>query len=143
MRSRYGILAAVIGIAALPLLGDRIRRKTEHCAMDGVAVAAAYRVRIEVEYGTHDVFCGVSCADRWLRLRRETPRRVLVTDCVTGSACPADQATFVRSFDGAAENAPDPIRVFARRSEAQRHVDAYGGTILQDAMRPLQIHGRP
>ena len=134
MRAPRSLLGAIalLGIAALPLMAERLRPRVERCAMDGVAVAPSFRVR-----AGERVFCGVTCAQSWLARSGVAPEGILVTDCVTGREIAASDAWFVRTLANRSDNAPDAIRVFAGRKDAEGHVEAYGGTILVGADRPF------
>ena len=123
---------ALLAIAALPLMAERLRPAVERCAMDGVAVVPSFRVRARDR-----VFCGVTCAESWLARSGGAPDGVLVTDAVTGREIAASEAWFVRTLANRSDGAPDAIRVFAGREEAEGHVEAYGGTILVGALRPF------
>jgi len=134
MRTPRSLLGAIalLGIAALPLMAERLRPRVERCSMDGVAVVPSFRVRA----GEH-VFCGVTCAEAWLARSGVAPDGIRVTDCVTGREIAAPEAWFVRTLGNRSDGAPDAIRVFAGRKEAEGHVEAYGGTILVGALRPF------
>jgi hypothetical protein len=128
---------ALLAIAALPLMAERLRSHPERCEADGVTVAPAFRVRVVARDGTTHAFCGVSCAQSWIRRKGIEPRAILVTDGVSGREVDAGEASFVRTVSTWSDGAPDFIRVFARREDAERHVSAYGGRILTGADRPF------
>jgi hypothetical protein len=133
---------ALLAIAALPLVADRLRSRSELCAMDGSAVKSCFRVRIVERSGTVRSFCGVRCADRWLARAGAVPRAVLVTDCGNGREVEAEAAWFLYTITGWGEEIPDFVRVFARRSDAERHASAHGGEILMGAERPFLLAKR-
>ena len=130
---------ALLAVAALPLVADRLRSRSELCAMDGSPVQSSFRVRIVETDGTVRSFCGVRCADRWLARSGTAPRAVLVTDCGNGREVSADSASFLYTMTGWGEDVPDFVRVFGRRADAERHAKAYGGEIMTGADRPLVL----
>jgi hypothetical protein len=121
---------ALLAIAALPLAAERLRPRVERCAMDGVEVRPAFRVRV----GTARTFCGVACAEAWIG-HEGAPAEVLVT--AQGREIDAKDAWFVRTARNRSEGAPDGFRVFAAREDALRHAEAHGGTLLSGAERPF------
>jgi len=138
-------VVALAGLAALPVVGDGLRRGAGNCAMDGVAIATPSCVRVVDADGSLRLFCCVRCADRWVGLNG-APRSILVIDGPTGGQIDAGSAWFVRSPATWGDGAPDGIRAFARRSDAERHVRAYGGRMLEGAARPFagveeEMHG--
>lgn len=133
---RWAGLAALVAVGALPLLGAWLRSGCERCGMDGAPVSPAFRVRVVTEDGRSPAFCGVRCAQAWLRAGGRA-RGVLVTDCASGREVSAEEATFVECVGLPAEGEPDPIRAFARREDAERHAAAHRGTILDGAARPF------
>lgn len=128
---------ALVAIASLPLVAERLRAPVERCAMDGVEVRPAFRVRVIDGDFAARAFCGVSCAEAWLRYGGIVPREILVTDGATGREIEAGAAWFVRTVANRSDGAPDGVRVFASREDAERHVKAYGGTVLAGANRPF------
>jgi hypothetical protein len=81
-------------------------------------------------------FCGVSCADRWLRSVDGGPGRVHVVDETTGREVPAEDAHFVRSVV-ARPGTGDRVHAFASRADAERHARTYAGVLLEGAERPF------
>jgi len=132
---------ALLCVAALPLVADGLRSHPERCEMDGVAIVPAFRVRVEERDGTTHAFCSVTCARSFLARSGWEPASVLVTDGLSGREIDARQAWFVRTLSNWSDAAPDGIRVFARREDAERHVQAYGGTILLGNDRPFAGEG--
>ncbi len=128
---------ALLGIAALPLVAERLRSRPERCGMDGVAVVPGFRVRVVESGGKGHAFCGVTCAEAWLARSGVAPAAVLVTDCAQGTEVDARAAWFVRTLANRSDGAPDGIRVFARKEDAARHVEAFGGRILVGSERPF------
>jgi len=122
----------VVAVALLPLLADRVRPARERCVEDAVAVDPAFRVRIRDAEGRWLPFCGVTCAERWLRRAPAPPLAILVVDCATGRELSAEHAFYVRALATMGREAPDAVRVFALRREAQRYEETYGGRILDD-----------
>ena len=145
---RLPISAALLAIAALPFVAERLRSPSERCTMDGSGVSISFRVRIVERDATVRPFCGVRCADRWLARTGAAPRAVLVTDCTSGREVKAEAAWFLYTITGWEEGVPDYIRVFNRRSEAERHARSHGGELLMGPERPLVVladrrDGRP
>lgn len=134
-RTRW--ILALLGLAALPLAADWIRGGSERCRLDGVELAPAFRVRVVAADGESLSFCGVRCAQIWLARCGPAPRRIRVTDGASGRECDARAAWYVRTMRGWDDRAPDLIRVFARRADAERFAGAYGGEILLASERPF------
>ena len=137
MKRRGWILALVV-VAILPWAADRLRNGSERCELDGVETAPAYRTVIVEADDTAHPFCGVRCAQLWLARHPAPPREIRVTDCATGRELAADDAWFVRSYGTWGDGAPDAIRVFARRADAEQHAEAYGGEMLLASDRPFK-----
>jgi hypothetical protein len=130
---------ALLCIAALPLVAERLREHRERCEMDGVALDPAFRalVRVAEEGGRTHAFCCVTCAESWISRRGVVPLAVLVTDGVSGKEIDARTAWFVRTLGNVSDGAPDPIRVFAREKDALRHASVHGGRVLSGWERPF------
>ena len=133
---------ALAAVAALPLVAERVRTGGETCAFDGVAVHAAYRARVMGADGVARSFCGVRCAEAWLAREGGAPARVFVTDCASGREVDAEGATYLRSVATWQDGAPDTVRVFAQREDAERHARAYGGVVLRGEERPFRVAAR-
>jgi hypothetical protein len=129
---------ALVAVAALPLAAERLRPRVERCAMDGVEIRPAFRVRVVEAGGTARTFCGVVCAEAWIG-HEGPPAAVFVT--AQGREIDAERAWFVGTARNRSEGAPDGIRVFAGREDALRHAEAYGGTLLSGAERPFAGEG--
>jgi len=84
---------ALLAIAALPLMAERLRPPVERCGMDGVAAAPSFRVRV-----AGHVFCGVTCAESGLARSGVAPAGALVTDGMSGRAIDAREA-YVGGFN--------------------------------------------
>jgi len=128
-------VAALACIAALPVLADAMRRAANGCALDGVAVDRASAARVAGLDGRARSFCSVRCAERWTA--RNGAGSVRVIDAPSGREIDARSAWFVRSAAAWGDGARDSIRAFARRGDAERHVRAYGGRLLEGAERPF------
>ncbi|MCK6461147.1 MAG: nitrous oxide reductase accessory protein NosL [Planctomycetes bacterium] len=137
LRRHLPAAVALLAIAALPLLAERLRGHPERCEMDGVAIDRAFRVRVAEEGGATHGFCGVTCAASWIARRGIAPAAVLVTDGASGREIDAGTAWFVRTLGNVSDGAPDPIRVFARREAAERHASVHGGHVLKGSERPF------
>lgn len=132
---------ALLCLAALPLVAERLRSHPERCEMDGAALNPGFRARVIETGGAAHAFCGVACARSWLALSGIRPATVLVTDCVQGSEIDARNAWFVETLANWSDGAPDTIRVFASKDDADRHVSAHGGRLLTGADRPFGGEG--
>jgi len=131
------VVLALLAAALLPWAADRLRGHAERCELDGVDVAPAFRVRVYEATGTVHSFCGVGCAQAWLERSGVAPQRVLVTDCASGREFDARTAWYVHTVAAWGDGVPDFIRVFARISDAERHVEAFGGSIVPVSDRPF------
>jgi len=130
-------VTALVVIALLPAFADLVRGSTSRCAQDGVAVDSNYAVYARYEGDVELEFCGVSCADLWMRRSGKPAIAVEVTDCVDGHRFAARNAHFVKIYVDWRESVPDPIRVFASREEALAHIREFGGELLVGPRRPL------
>ncbi len=140
---RAARLASFVGgiaaVAALPLLGRAVRAGgADRCALDGVAIEAATRIRIVDPGGRALPFCCVECAQRWLAGTAGSPRGIRVTDETTRAEVPAGEAWFVASRIRAPGASASNIHVFAREADARRHAEAFGGMVLEGDRRPLR-----
>lgn len=144
--ARHTVPAAILAAALLlPVLADRLRSSSDRCAMDGVPVRSSFVVHLRESSGRERLFCGVRCAQAWLVRTGIAPEQILVTDSASGRAIDARDASFVRTRAAAGDGTPDLIRVFADRADALRHVESYGGRLLDGAERPFggERHGVP
>jgi hypothetical protein len=132
---------ALLALAALPLVAARLRPAHERCEMDGVAIKPLYRVRVRGADGRAHAFCGVRCAALWIAGSGSAPADVRVTDTTTGTVIDARAAWFVETVANRGDGAPDTIRVFARKEDAESRVRAYGGRILAGSERPFGAEG--
>ena len=138
MRQRRVLHAVgLLGLAAFAGLAPRLREHGERCAMDGVHVDPEFRVRVVEGDGSAEVFCGVECASRWLSKEDPEEVHIVVTDSRTGAELDAASASYVLALATLRDGAPDPIRVFARRGDAERSVAAYGGELLTGKEEPF------
>jgi len=138
VRPRAWTLLALAAVAALPVVADRLRSGGETCALDGVAVHPGFRVRVVPAKGPARHFCGVRCAEAWLGRSGADARAILVTDCASGREIDAREAWYLETAVGV-DGAPDLVRVFARRVDAERHLRARGGVMLIGSRRPFPV----
>jgi hypothetical protein len=122
---------AIAGHAAAPPRGPA-------CALDGVALGASFRVRVESGDGDAGEFCSVHCAEVWTAGRRAP--RVLVRDETSGEDVDAAAATWVRSPVPTSRATAETLHAFRRRTDAAAHVAVHGGRILDDDERPFRGH---
>ena len=126
--------------AALPLLGQALGGRTAAgCAADGVALAGSPVVKLVGEDGAEVSFCCVGCAKGWPS--SPSPRRILVTDELTGRMFDARDAWFVRSMVVAQPATEDRVHAFASEEEARRHLRAYRGVFLTGPLHPFNRKG--
>jgi hypothetical protein len=136
-RRRLPAALALLCIAALPLVAERLRAHRDRCEMDGVALSPEFLVRVTEEGGETHAFCGVTCAESWISRSGVVPSAVLVTDGALGVEVDARTAWFVRTLSNVSDGAPDAIRVFARKEDAHRQARAHGGRVLTGRERPF------
>jgi hypothetical protein len=131
--------AALLALAALAVVPGRLREHgSERCAFDGALADTASRVRVVDADGRSRAFCSLSCASAWLQEAPPLPRSVFVTDETTGREVRARDAFFVRSAMPGSDPTTGRIHVFALRADAERHVSAFGGVLLEGGERPLK-----
>ncbi len=131
-------VAGILAAAALPLLGRSLRGEGEpRCALDGVRLDPARRVRIFESGGRERLLDCVDCARRWLERTGDRPREVVVVDESTGAAVPAGKAWFVESRVLAFPVCGSRIHAFALEADARRHAEDFGGFVLEGRRRPL------
>ena len=87
---------------------------------------------------TRYLFCCVRCAEIWLRGQPSPPRAVLVTDEESGEELDASAAWYVRSSVVTTPATGNRVHVFRSRADAERHADAYGGTVLARSEAPFR-----
>lgn len=132
-------LGGILAASSLPILGRAMRAGGEpRCAVDGVRIDASRRVRIADVAGGERLLCCVDCARRWLTRTGEAPRGILVVDEVSGAEIPAGKAWFVESRVLAFAVCGCRVHVFAREADARRHVEDFGGFVLEGDRRPLR-----
>jgi hypothetical protein len=137
--SRWLIVAlGLLIVVGLPLAGHWARSTSAaRCALDGVAIDRLYQVRVVDADGHDHVFCCIHCATTWLGRQSESPRRVFVTDEVTGQELDAASAWFVRSLVVTSPHTGNRVHVFAHRADALRHAAAAPGTVLRGSENPF------
>lgn len=127
---------AVIG---LPWLGTWVRRRgLPQCGLDGAPIEPIYAVRMIDADGKHWQFCCVLCAEYWLARQSREPRDIRVVDEATGQELAPGKAFFARSSIVTNAATGNRVHVFRYRDDAQRHVAANGGRLLDGSERPLQ-----
>lgn len=138
-------VAFVCLLAALPFLGHWARRGAPvACAHDGAAIDPLYRVRVIDAGGTTLDFCGIACAENWLRSASKAspassrPRAILVVDELTGAELDADDAYFVRSLVVTNATTGNRIHAFKSKTAAEHHARSLSGRLLEDDERPFR-----
>ena len=130
-----GFAFVVIG---LPLIGHCVRKDNRaHCALDGVLIEPIYHARVVDEEGQSHVFCCLTCAKRWLEARHGLPQVIFVTDESSGLEIKASEAYFAASSVVTVPTSRNSIHAFANRSDAERQIKQFGGTLLDEADHPF------
>jgi len=130
-KKRSGVLAALTLILLLPLVGTWARRGREKCcAFDGEKILSIYRVRVVDEEGASHVFCGFTCAEKWIAAQGAKPTIIFVADEQSGREIPAASAIYVRSEVITGHVSGNKIHTFENRRDAENHARSYRGTIL-------------
>jgi hypothetical protein len=128
-------LAVLIG---LPILGNWARRDAQpRCALDGARIAPLFRIRVVDGQGQWHLFCCIDCAELWLKRQTEKPRAIFVTDEVNGQDIAVETAHFVRSLVAAPTGNGGRVHAFGQVADAERHAQAFHGTILTDRAKPF------
>ena len=77
-KKRLGLLAAFTLILLLPVVGTWARLGREKCcAFDGEKILPIYRVRVVDEGGASHVFCGFTCAEKWITAQEQSQQSFL------------------------------------------------------------------
>jgi hypothetical protein len=139
--SRSQWKTATIGLAvlvAIAVAGPKIRHRTRSgCALDGMPIDPLLQVRVvDAEEETH-AFCCIRCAQLWLEHQGRPPVAIYVADEETGDEVEAGQAFFVRSRVITMAATENRIHAFAHRSDAEKHAQLYGGSVLPKGERPF------
>lgn len=121
------ILAALAPVAAVMLRGTQ----SGVCEYDGQAIDSRYAVDIQASGDHH--FCGIHCAQEWLRRSGQMPYEIVLRDEITGKPVRFPDAYFVRS--GVVTNGVtgNRLHVFQDPDQARRHAAAYHGVFVDDA----------
>jgi hypothetical protein len=131
-------LAAVCGLAAG---GALVRRgSATGCALDGMPIDPLLRIHVVDARGRGHDFCCISCAELWLGRQTEPAHGIYVTDEASGQQVDARHAYFVRSLVITVAATENRIHAFARRADARKHADAFGGRILSQSVQPFCEH---
>jgi len=131
-------LIGLLAISGLAIVGVSLRRGASRgCALDGAPINPLLRVRAVDRVGQSFEFCCIRCAEIWLRSQHEAPRQVFVTDEVSGLEIDAGKAYFVRSQVATNAATGNRVHTFEREEDAERHANAYGGSILPMAEHPF------
>ena len=129
--------------AVLPLVGHWMRRSSgDRCRVDGQPIRRAFAVTLIDSNGESHAFCGLQCAEIWLEKTKVTPRVLTVTDESSGKPIDASAANYARSPVVSNDITRDRRHVFADRDQAARHVDQFGGKILDPSQRPFRRYTR-
>jgi hypothetical protein len=140
MSKRYLLLtlAGLIVAIGAPLAGSWWRRQPEHrCRLDRAEIVPLFRVSVVDARDQVNEFCCIACAELWLSNQEMKPRTIYVTDETSGQAVDAGTAYFVRSMVVTTATTQNRIHSFRTRADAKKHVDRYGGRILEGEDRPF------
>ena len=131
-------LVGLLALAALAVLGPWLRRDDlPRCAIDGLIIDPAYRVRIRDERDQDREFCDVQCALLWLEHPGSTARTIRVTDEISGDEFDAAGAFFVRSSVVTNRTTGNRWHVFRDRADAERHSSESRGPLVEGVERPF------
>jgi NosL len=132
----FGVGAlAVVGV---PVAGRRARRDgTPRCEVDGVRIEPVSRVRAVEEDGQSHSFCCPRCARRWIDRQEEPPSAIYVIDEIRHEEIEAHSAHFVHSAAVTDPVTGNHIRAFRDPTDAEAHVQAFGGWVLDPAEYPF------
>lgn len=129
--SRTVLLIGLCVAIGLPLVGTWARRQPrDRCALDGADIDPIYRVRVLNDGGGSRSFCCVVCAELWLKHAGGKAALIRVTDEASGEEVDARDAVFVRSSVVTRAATGNRIHTFRHKSDAERHVDRFGGKVL-------------
>ena len=130
--------AVVVGVAA-PLLSASMRPDDgPRCARDGVEIGNLLTVRVEAADDARLSFCSVRCAEDWISRTDAAVARVLVSDEPTGEPLDAGAAFYVRSRVVTSRATGESVHTFRSREDAEAHVEAFGGMLLERGERPFR-----
>ena len=130
-KKRLGLLAAFTLILLLPVVGTWARLGREKCcAFDGEKILPIYRVRVVDEGGASHVFCGFTCAEKWITAQGTEPTIIFVADEKSGREIPAASAIYVHSEVITGHVSGNKIHTFENRRDAENHARSYHGIIL-------------
>lgn len=144
------VAAGILVIVGLPIVGKLSRgHRDAGCALDGVKIDPAFRVRIVAAQSKDHEFCCIRCAEYWLNHHRQEPLAIYLTDERTGQEIRSDSAQFVRSSVNTTPSSGNRIHVFQNNSDARDHAAQFGGTVLEGsdrpfaASQPIRLDGTP
>jgi hypothetical protein len=144
MRKWQIFVLGLLAVSGLAMTGAGVRRgMSQGCSLDGQPVNALVCVHVVDEGGRSHEFCCIRCAELWLEQQPEAAKKVLVIDEATGQELDAGTAYFVRSQVVTNAATGNRLHAFARQDDAQRHANAYGGTMLPPAERPFTFRSEP
>jgi hypothetical protein len=125
-------------VVGLPLAGKWARTTPEKkCDLDGAKIDPVYRVRVVDGEGGEHAFCCIQCATHWLSHQETAPRRLVVTDEVSGKEVDAASAWYVRSLVVTVAHTGNRIHAFANRADAAKHVETGRGMMLEGPEKPF------
>lgn len=138
-RGDWIVLLMVLGLAALAAVTGHWLRRSDvpACALDGIKIDPAYRVRIVEKQQPAYEFCCPRCAELWLRRQQAMPRELYVTDEASGQELPAAAATFVRSLAVTMRANQNRVHAFRNKADAAEHARIFHGDLLDGPERPF------
>lgn len=128
---------ALAALAAICLLANRLRGQVDRCRMDGLEIASATRVEIDVANGRPQLFCSLACAERWLAASDQRPERIRVADEASGALVDAFAAHYVKSRVPAPRQRTEHRHAFASRKDALAHASSFEGRVLAGKEAPF------
>jgi hypothetical protein len=139
MRTRLTPLLLFVAVAVcIPLAARWARRAAPpRCALDGLTIDALYQVRVVDAAGQARRFCCIRCARLWLDRQDGPAQAVYVTDEATGVEIDSSAAHFVESRVVTNPVTENRVHVFRTAKDADQHVSAFAGRVLEDSARPF------
>lgn len=132
------VLLGLLVVVGAPFAGRWARRQqAPRCALDGMTIEPLYRVRIVDRRGAAHDFCCIRCAVAWLKRDGEAPQAIRVTDEASGAQINAEHAHFAVSAVVTNPVTGNRVHVFGSRKDAEAHVRAFGGKVLETAELPF------
>lgn len=143
--TRRGVALYLVGLAlaaALPAFASRLVPAPgahDRCAQDLSPFHGAPSAEVLDATGDGHLFCSIECAEAWLARANGAPAAVRVREAESGEMLDASRATFVRSRAGATRASGVAVHAFRDPADAERHAQAFRGTLLDGSSRPFRV----